>query len=109
MKTFSFFTLLTFSISIQAQELARRAFLGIQMEKLTDDTRRIMKLTTSNGVLITKVFPNSSAEKAKLQVSDVLLSLNGKQVGSTEEVLKLMGTYKGGDEFTYEIIRGSKS
>jgi len=108
MKNYILFSLLVFSCGIKAQELARRAFLGIQMEKISEDTKRIMELSSTEGVLVSKVFANSSADVAKLQSGDVLLSINGKKVNTPNEAVKLMSTYKGGDAFNYEIIRKGK-
>jgi uncharacterized protein len=95
-------------INCNAQELARRPLLGIQMEKVTADTKRIMELPSEKGVLVKSIIPNSSAEKAGLKTGDVLLKINSVEVNSPDEAVKLVGTYKGGDQFSYEIIRDKK-
>jgi uncharacterized protein len=91
-----------------AQELRRRALFGIQMETINEDTKRIMELPSVKGVLINKVVPKSSAEKAGLIVGDVLLKINGQEVNTPAEAVKLVGTYRGGDDFNYELIRKGK-
>lgn len=100
---------LLFTLNTSAQELPRRAFLGIQMEKVSEDTKKVMELPAVKGVLITKVFANSSAENAKLQAGDVLLSLDGKEMNAPDEAVKFMSTRKGGEPFSYEIIRKKKT
>ncbi|MBC7861767.1 MAG: alpha/beta fold hydrolase [Bacteroidia bacterium] len=113
MKKHFFFLVSAFVLLSCAQAqfptLARRSFLGIQMEKITDDTKRIMELPSENGVLITKVIAGSSAENAGLLASDVLLKINGKEVNSPDEAVKTVAEHKGGEEFTYEIIRNKKT
>lgn len=91
-----------------SQELKRRPFLGIQMGKITDDVKRIMELPADKGVLINGVIPNSTAEKIGLQKSDILLKINNTEVNDPAEGVKLVSNYRGGDEFTYELLRNKK-
>jgi uncharacterized protein len=97
-----------FTLTAVAQELPRRAFFGISMERITEDTKRVMSLPSTKGALINRVIPGSTAEKAKLQVGDVLLSVNGKEVNSPDEGVKIVSSYKGGEPFNYTLIRKGK-
>lgn len=100
--------LLILGITVKAQELARRPLLGIQMEPVTEDVKRIMELPALKGVLIKGVIPNTTASQTGFKVSDVLLKINGQEVNTPAEASKLVSTYKGGNEFTYELIRNKK-
>lgn len=91
-----------------SQELKRRPFLGTKLDKITDDVKRIMELPNEKGVLISEVIANSTAEKTGFLKGDVLLKLNGIETNVPAEAVKLVSTYRGGDEFTYEILRGKK-
>jgi uncharacterized protein len=95
-------------LSIKSQELARRPFLGIQMLKVDEDTKRIMGLTSMKGVLIKAVIPASTAELAGFKTGDILLKINEKEINSPDEGVKLVASYSGGDKFTYEIICDKK-
>ncbi len=108
MRIFILIALLVNTLFCLSQELKRRPFLGIQMEKISDDTKRIMELPSSKGVLVANVIPNSTAEKAGILKSDVLLKLNGEEVNEPAEAAKLVASYRGGDEFKYELIRNKK-
>jgi pimeloyl-ACP methyl ester carboxylesterase len=92
----------------KAQELARRPLLGIKMEQLTDDVQRIMALPFAGGVLIKGVIPNTTATEAGFKVSDVLLKINDQEINTPAEGSKLVAGYKGGEAFSYEIIRDKK-
>jgi pimeloyl-ACP methyl ester carboxylesterase len=94
---------------VRAQELPRRSLLGIQMDPVTDDVKRIMELPDVKGVLIKGVLPNTTAAQAGFKVSDVLLKINGKEVNLPIEATKLVSTYKEGDVFNYELIRNKKN
>jgi uncharacterized protein len=89
----------------RAQELKRRPFLGIQMSKVDDDTKRVMGLAEARGVLLQEVFPNSTAAAAGLLKGDVLLSINGKPVNSPAEGVAIVGALAADSRFTYEFIR----
>src|SRR4030095_7559947 len=91
-----------------SQELPRRVYLGIRMENLTDNTRHIMEIGDTKGVLISEVLPQSTAEEAGFKRGDLLLSLNGTEVGTTAEVMGALSSYKGGDKFEYALLRNKK-
>jgi pimeloyl-ACP methyl ester carboxylesterase len=96
------------SISVSAQQLPRRVFVGIRMEKVTDDTKRLIGLNDVKGVMISEVIPGSTAETAGLKKGDVLLSVNGAAVNSPQEVMTTIGGFKSGQNFEYELIRNKK-
>ena len=100
--------LLYWSTTCLAQELPRRVFLGIRMENLTPDTKRIMELDTMRGVLVTEVFPNSTALTAGLQRGDILLTINGAPVNSTQDILTQLAKQQGDSLFKYAIVRHRK-
>jgi uncharacterized protein len=99
---------LLLNLNTPAQELPRRVYVGIKMEKLTDDMKRIIGLGETKGVLIGEVLPKSTAEKAGLKKGDILLSVNGTLVDSPDEVIAAIAPFKSGENFHYEILREKK-
>src|SRR5574339_672842 len=71
-----------------APELPRRAYFGIQMEPVTEDVQRVMKLPEAKGVLIQRVLPGSTAEAAGLNVGDIVLEINGIVVNTPAEAVR---------------------
>ena len=51
-------------------------------------------IITEDGILINEVFKESVAEKAGFQSGDIILEINSKPVGSSEEIIALTGKYK---------------
>ena len=110
MKFYAAFLLILFQMPAAiAQELPRRAFFGIQMEPVTDDVQRVMKLPAVKGVLIQRIIPGSTAEAAGLQRGDVLLELDGKEVNSPNEAVKMVAAYRAGQPLHYKLIRDGKT
>ena len=93
----------------QAQEtLPRRVFLGIRMENVTDDMRRIMGIGDAHGVLLSEVLQNGSGEAAGWKRGDLLTELDGKLVGTTEEVFTELAKHSTGTAISYRLLRDKK-
>ena len=91
-----------------AQPLPRRAFFGVRMEAVTDETARIMNLPAVKGVLVSSVVPGSTAEAAGLQRSDVWLTLNDREINSPNEGVAALRQLREGDKFRYKYLRQGK-
>jgi hypothetical protein len=96
------------TISLHAQDLPRRSFLGIQMENITDDVKALIGIQEKYGVLINGIVPHSTAEKAGFKKGDVLLSINSERIDDTQEAVSFVAAQKAGFPFTYELIRDKK-
>ncbi|KAJ3189886.1 Serine protease htra2, mitochondrial [Gaertneriomyces sp. JEL0708] len=79
-----------------------RPWLGCRMVTLTPSTLKqfisshpLTPLPGSSGVLITTVFPSSPFSVAGILEGDVIASINGESVTSSQEVFKLVGLVDG--------------
>lgn len=61
-----------------------------------------------DGVLITAVTSGGSAD-GRLKVLDIIVSLNGKQVATVEELTELLYTCSVGDEVTFKVYRDGEA
>ncbi len=77
-------------------ELPRRASLGVGAP------------TGDAGIYITSVRGGSSAERMGIVLGDRLLSLNGKALASTAELIDALRTTPGGSEATVVVQRGDQ-
>ena len=94
--------------SCYGQSLPRKVFLGIRMEEITEDSRRIMEVGFDNGVLITEVFARSTAEAAGFKRGDILLALDEISVSSTTEVINYLKDKSPGEGFAWKIYRNKE-
>lgn len=104
---FLLFALSSFQ-KITAQTLPRRAFFGVRMENITDETARVMNLPAVKGVLVSNIIPGSTAEAAGLQRGDVWLALNGQEINSPNEGVAVLRQLREGDKFRYKYLREGK-
>ncbi len=107
-RLFVLLTGITLAWQVKAQDLPRKVFIGIRMERITDDARRIMGLDVPGGVLISEVFPNSTALAAGFKKGDILLSIDGKQASEPADVIAMLKGRKTGEQFSYELRRAKK-
>lgn len=108
-KAVQIFTFLVFVSSnciSQENDLPRRSFLGVRSDSLTRDLKQQLKIT--EGVRILSIVPNSTASAAGLLPSDILLSLNKKNVSSPLALATMAREIKLGEELQFQILRNGK-
>ncbi|HLF00181.1 MAG TPA: trypsin-like peptidase domain-containing protein [Gaiellaceae bacterium] len=99
------------------------AYLGITGRSLTRDLVERFNLPVAEGVLIQSVAPGSGADKAGLEGGetemvvagetyvlggDVIVSLDGKNVTSIDELRDAIAEHKPGDEAKLKVFRDGK-
>ncbi len=81
----------------------RRGFIGLTV---SDVSQSFVRSFGEGGVLIEDVEPDSPAEKAGLQMADVILSIDGVPIVSVDQYLSEIWTYTPGDLLPLTILRG---
>jgi uncharacterized protein len=79
-------------------ELPRRPYLGLALQALPPPDQ---------GLLVTRVFPLSSASEAGMTEGDVVLKLNGKPVATPDELIQMVKTGKTGESFALDTLSKS--
>ncbi|MDY0218679.1 MAG: Do family serine endopeptidase [Candidatus Cloacimonas acidaminovorans] len=85
-----------------------RAYIGILAQEITQDIMESYGLKEVAGVLIAKVEKDSPAEKAGLQVEDIILEINGQKITSVPKFRIAIATAKAGQEVALKILRNKK-
>lgn len=100
--------LLVYTVPVQAQNLKRRPFLGVQVAPLTDSLATAKKVPDSKGAIVVAVIPNSTAAALKLQPQDVITSINGKTIASTQDVVSTARAFTVDERVTIVLYRNGK-
>jgi serine protease Do len=69
-----------------------RSYLGVKMQDIDRNLAKSWKLDDTKGALITEVVDGSPAAKAGLKAGDVVVSFEGKPVGSSDDLRWVAGT-----------------
>jgi serine protease Do len=84
-----------------------RGWLGISSPTVAGETRATSG--PSAGVLVKEVFPNSPADKAGIQVGDLILSIDGRRLQSFDELRSKVVGAPAGTSLRLEIERAGQS
>ncbi|HAI87492.1 MAG TPA: hypothetical protein DCL63_10945 [Firmicutes bacterium] len=76
---------------------APKPWLGIWYQQLDENLAGYLELPDANGILITDVYKDSPADKAKLQKGDVVREINRKSVTPNMSLADEIGKMKVGD------------
>ena len=90
---------------VYCQNIIRKGFFGIKAVDLTDSVIISHNLNKSNGILITDVLPNSTAEAIKLVKDDILISINNLIIKDMKEYREIIRKYREGKDIEIKIIR----
>lgn len=82
-----------------------RGRLGIVIQEVTADLAESFGLKEPKGALVSSVEPGSPADKAGVQVSDIILKFDGKVVHNSIDLPRLVGATKPGTRATLTIWR----
>lgn len=109
---------LSFSIPIDAamdiyEQLKKdgevvRAYLGIYPQDIDRNLAEAYNLSRPQGALLTRVSPDSPAQKAGLKAGDIILQYNDVQIMRASDLLNLLNRAKPSDAFRAQIQRNGK-
>ena len=68
----------------------RRGWLGVRIQTVTEDLAESLNLENASGALVASVSPDSPANTAGLKVGDVILSFDGKEVGTMRRLPRIV-------------------
>ncbi|MBR7889447.1 DegQ family serine endoprotease [Marinomonas sp. A79] len=85
-----------------------RAWLGVLIQDVSNELAESFGLDRSNGALISRVLPDSPAEKAGLKSGDIILSFNGDLIAHSGELPYIVGQMKAGDKVNAKVYRDGR-
>ena len=87
----------------------RRGFLGVSLDARYDYTKAAaIGLDVAHGALVTAVTPDSPAFSSRLQVGDVILEYNGKQVNNDSQLVTKVSLTKVNSKVPVKIFRDGR-
>ncbi len=88
--------------------LEMRKYIGVFCNPLNPELAAYFGIKEGTGLLIAKITDKSPAQKAGLQVGDVIVRVDGKSVDSVNALIDLIQDKKKGDKLKVEFLRDKK-
>jgi serine protease Do len=89
---------------IQGGRIAR-GVLGIEVQELTKELAKQLDLSKIHGVLVCSVDPYSTADIMGIQIGDVVLYCNNKEINSYKDLRNIIQSITPGTDLKVELIR----
>ncbi len=86
----------------------KRGFIGISPFDVTDSLRQQLKLPVSDGVIVARVIQGYPAEKAGIEVNDVIVMLGKTPILNTGDLSKYLIENRSGEEISVQFYREGK-
>ncbi len=85
-----------------------RGWLGVLIQDVTKDLAESFGMKQPSGALVSKVIPDSPAEKAKLQPGDIIIEFNDHTLINSSDLPPLVGTSEVNKPSKLSILRQGK-
>ena len=90
---------------IKVNGKAAHGWLGVQIQDVTRELAESFGMKKPQGALVSKVLSDSPAEKAQLQIGDIITEFNGQSIEKSGDLPPMVGMTPIKDKATLKIIR----
>jgi serine protease Do len=82
-----------------------RPMLGLTVRNLDEDLAQLYGIDVKDGAIVNDVVEGSPADKAGIKPQDVIINIDGEDIGSSTEVVKKVVSYEVGDTISVTLLR----
>jgi serine protease Do len=82
-----------------------RGWMGVQINAVSEDLAATYKMKEAKGALVSQVTPGSPAEKAGLQIEDVIVSADGREIVDNGDLSRYIASQPPGKTVKLEVLR----
>ncbi|MCX8010924.1 MAG: trypsin-like peptidase domain-containing protein, partial [Ignavibacteria bacterium] len=87
----------------------KRGYIGVQIESVSDATAKSLGLDKAKGVIVQALVEDGAAKDAGIEVGDVILSIDDREVSSPSDLQGYIATKHQGDKVKLKIYRDGKT
>ncbi len=86
----------------------QRGLLGVNIQAITADYARGLGLPDTRGALVSGLQDGGAAQKAGIEIQDVIVSVNGQRINTSADLPPLVGAMAPGTRVKIGLIRDGK-
>jgi serine protease Do len=86
----------------------RRRSIGADLQSMTPDLAQGLGLSTDVGVIVSDVYPGSSADTAGLKIKDIIVGIDGLPVDNVPLFALSLYLFSAGNSAKLEVLRADK-
>ncbi|MBP7478881.1 MAG: Do family serine endopeptidase [Spirochaetaceae bacterium] len=83
-------------------------WMGVSLVEITDQYKEGLGVNDKKGAFVAMIYLDSPAAKGGMQAGDFIVSLNGKDVKTVDQLVRDVGDLRAGEEARFIVIRGKK-
>lgn len=86
-------------------EIDRTFEIGMRIQSIDEGIARYYNLKSTKGVIVTRIYPNSPAEKGGIEVGDIITEIDGYKISNENSIFSVFHEFRTGQLITLNIIR----
>jgi serine protease Do len=98
------------AIQPQLRERGRviRGWLGVQIQSVTRDLAKTLKMDEAKGAIVSDVTPDSPADQAGVQPGDVIVAVDGRDMEDNNDLSGYISSKAPGTEVSLKVLRDGR-
>jgi serine protease Do len=85
-----------------------RGWLGVGIQNISPELAENLDIDKTEGVIVTEIMKDSPAEKAGIEIEDVILAINSEKIKNVTQLSTRVGSTDPGTKIKLKILRGGK-
>lgn len=86
----------------------RRGMLGVTIATANPEITGALGVDLQRGAIVTSVLPDSAAEQAGVEVSDIIVEIDGREINSSKELRNTVGLMRQGEAVDLVLYRDGR-
>ncbi len=82
--------------------------IGMRIQTIDEGIAKYYHLKNAKGVIVTKIYPGTPAEKAGIEVGDIIVDVGGYKINNENTIFSVFHEFRAGQTVAVKIIRDEK-